>query len=49
MPVIQCPNGKWRIGDGPCLYETREQAERVWRAILAQREKQKRRGQTKER
>lgn len=49
MPVFQCPNGKWRIGNGQCLYETREQAERVWRAILAQRQKHKKRQITQER
>lgn len=35
MPVSKCNNGKWRIGSGDCIYETKEKAEEVWRAILA--------------
>jgi hypothetical protein len=35
MPVLKCNNGKWRIGSGDCIYETKEKAEEVWKAILA--------------
>lgn len=35
MPVIKCSNGKWRIGAGACIYNTREKAVEVWTAILA--------------
>lgn len=35
MPVIECSNGKWRIGAGACIYNTREKAVEVWTAILA--------------
>jgi hypothetical protein len=35
MPVIKCSNGKWRIGNGGCVYETQEKATKVWQAILA--------------
>lgn len=35
MPVIKCNNGKWRIGQGSCIYDTEEKANEVWRAILA--------------
>lgn len=35
MPVIECSNGKWRIGAGSCIYPTREKAVEVWTAILA--------------
>lgn len=35
MPVIKCSNGKWRIGSGSCIYETREKAVEVWQAILS--------------
>jgi len=35
MPVIKCSNGKWRIGNGACIYETQEKATEVWQAILA--------------
>lgn len=39
MPVYKCANGKYRIGSGKCIYDTRAAAERAWRAILAQRQK----------
>ena len=35
MPVIKCSNGKWRIGNGDCVYDTQEKATKVWQAILA--------------
>ena len=35
MPVTQCSNGKWKIGSGDCIYDTREKAVEVWQAILA--------------
>ena len=36
MPVIKCQsNGKWRIGSGKCIYDTKEKATEVWTAILA--------------
>jgi len=36
MPVIKCEsNGKWRIGESACIYETEEKATEVWKAILA--------------
>jgi hypothetical protein len=35
MPVIKCSNGKWKVGQSACIYETREQAVKVWEAILA--------------
>lgn len=36
MPVIKCSNGKYRVGSGACIYETKENAEKAWKAILAQ-------------
>ena len=36
MPVEQCSNGKWRIGDGECVYTTEAAADRAYRAYLAQ-------------
>lgn len=36
MPVVKCSNGKFRIGDGPCVYETREKAEKAMRAMYAE-------------
>jgi len=35
MPVEQCKNGKWRIGSGSCIYETKAKAIKVYQAILA--------------
>jgi HK97 family phage prohead protease len=35
MPVEQCSNGKYRIGDGECVYTSRASAERAYRAYLA--------------
>jgi soluble P-type ATPase len=35
MPVIECSNGKYRIGSGQCIYDTKEKATEVWVAILA--------------
>lgn len=37
MPVRKCPNGKWRIGNGPCMYRSREAAEKAYRAYLAKK------------
>ena len=36
MPVLKCPNGKWRIGTGPCVFTTRAAAERAYVAYLIQ-------------
>lgn len=38
MPIYKCSNGKYRIGNGSCIYETAAKAEKVYRAILAQGE-----------
>lgn len=38
MPVYKCGNGKYRIGNGSCIYDTAGKAEKVYRAILAQGE-----------
>ena len=35
MPVIKCSNGRWRVGQSACIYETEEKAMQVWKAILA--------------
>jgi hypothetical protein len=40
MPVLKCSNGKWRIGESACIYETEEKATEVWKAILASGEYQ---------
>jgi HK97 family phage prohead protease len=35
MPVTRCSNGKYRIGDGPCMYTSEENANEAYRAYLA--------------
>ena len=37
MPVTKCPNGKWRIGTGKCMYTTKDHAERAQRAMHARK------------
>jgi hypothetical protein len=34
MPVLKCGNDKWRIGTGPCMYTSKEKADRAYRAYL---------------
>lgn len=38
MPIYACSNGKYRIGDGECMYTSRDSAERAYAAYLAQEE-----------
>jgi putative cell wall-binding protein len=35
MPIYKCSNGKWRIANGGCVYNTEAKATEVWKAILA--------------
>ena len=35
MPVKECPNGKYRIGEGKCVFETKEKAESAYKGYLA--------------
>jgi len=42
MPVRKCSNGKWRIGNGPCIYTSKEKANRAYTAyLIAQANKRK--------
>lgn len=41
MPVAKCPNGKWRIGSGRCMYTSKAKAEAAYRAYLAKKGKKK--------
>jgi len=41
MPCIQCSNGKWKIGNGPCVYKTQKECENALAAIHAEEEKKK--------
>ena len=36
MPIYACSNGKYRIGEGECIYTSRENAESAYRAYLAE-------------
>ena len=40
MPIYSCSNGKYRIGEGECMYETRESARDAYIAYLAQESKE---------
>lgn len=35
MPVLKCPNGKYRIGSGKCIYPTRKKAEKAYAGYRA--------------
>ena len=36
MPIYACSNGRFRIGEGECMYTSRDNAERAYAAYLAQ-------------
>jgi len=36
MPINRCENGKYRIGEGECMYTTQESAREAYVAYLAQ-------------
>jgi len=35
MPVHKCPNGKFRIGSGKCMYDSKEKAEKAYKGYMA--------------
>jgi hypothetical protein len=35
MPVRKCANGKYRIGSGPCIYDSKAKAEKAYRGYKA--------------
>jgi len=37
MPVYRCSNGKYRIGNGPCIYKSKKKADKAYAAYRAQR------------
>lgn len=39
MPVTKAPNGKYRIGKGKAMYETKAKAEKAYKAYLAKKDK----------
>jgi len=34
MPVHKCPNGKYRIGSGKCMYDSKAKAEKAYKGYL---------------
>ncbi len=38
MPVVKCPNGKWRIGSGPCVYKNKASAEKAYKGYLGRKD-----------
>jgi len=41
MPVFKCSNGKWRIGEGPCVYSSKGSATKAYIAYLAKKENER--------
>lgn len=39
MPVKKCSDGKYKIGSGKCMYTSKANAERAYRAYLAKKNK----------
>jgi len=35
MPVHKCPNGKFKIGSGKCMYDSKEKAEKAYKGYMA--------------
>lgn len=47
MPVHKCPNGKYRIGSGKCIYDSKEKAEKAYKAYLAKKHSESKNERTK--
>jgi len=37
MPVHKCPNGKYKIGSGKCMYDSKAKAESAYKGYLAKK------------
>ena len=35
MPVSKCPNGKYKIGSGKCMYDSKAKAEKAYKGYMA--------------
>jgi len=35
MPVSKCSNGKYKIGSGKCMYDSRAKAEKAYKGYMA--------------
>lgn len=44
MPVRSCGGGKWRIGNGKCIYDSKAKAERAFKGYLGSKFGKKRKG-----
>lgn len=44
MPVVRCSNGKYRIGEGECVYGTKAKADAAYRGYLFQEALKRRSG-----
>lgn len=42
MPVLECENGKFRIGTGQCMYDSKAAAERAYKGYLGAKHMHKR-------
>ena len=40
MPVKKCPNNKWRIGNGKCIYSTKQAAAFAYKGYSAKKRKE---------
>lgn len=41
MPCYKCKNGKYRLGNSDCVYDSKESCERAYRAYLAKKKEKK--------
>lgn len=37
MPVSKCSNGKWKIGTGKCMYDSKAKAEKAYKGYMAKK------------
>ena len=37
MPVTKCSNGKWKIGSGKCMYDSKEKAEKAYKGYMVKK------------
>lgn len=44
MPVRSCGGGKWRIGNGKCIYDSKAKADRAFKGYLGSKFGKKRKG-----
>lgn len=37
MPVSKCPNGKFKIGSGKCMYDSKAKAEKAYKGYMVKK------------